>query len=169
MIDDTRLRIFLLAAETGNFTQTAKLLNITQPAVSQNISELEKSYNLRLFDRARGSLKLTDEGIVFKNFAESITNSYEELEIVFQNFYDLRSTKEISIATQASELPWVSGILLPYIYKVCPSARVSVCLAGTQDYVDMDIKKERGVLNLGPSASFELSALYKLLKRMTAI
>lgn len=164
MLDDTRLRIFLSAAETGNFTQTAKLFHITQPAVSQNISDLEKSYNIRLFDRLPGALSLTPEGIVFKNFAEGITGSYDELEFIFKNFRDLDLTREVSIATDAATLPWVSGVLLPYIYKVCPSARVAVCLTGTNDYVDMQVTTEGGVRNLVPSASFSISALYRLLK-----
>ena len=59
MLDDSRLRIFLTAAKTGNFTQTARQFGITQPAVSQNISDLEKAYGLRLFDRTRSSAVLT--------------------------------------------------------------------------------------------------------------
>ena len=40
MLDDFRLRIFKTLAEEGSFTRTAARLEISQPAVSQNIAEL---------------------------------------------------------------------------------------------------------------------------------
>ena len=42
MLEDTRLKIFMAVADEGSFTRAAYLLGITQPAVSQNIAELER-------------------------------------------------------------------------------------------------------------------------------
>ena len=47
IFDDFRLRVFVTVVDEGNFTRAAKLLNISQPAVSQNISELEKMLETR--------------------------------------------------------------------------------------------------------------------------
>ena len=43
VLEDFRLRIFMAVAEKGSFTLAAKALGVSQPAVSQNIAELEKS------------------------------------------------------------------------------------------------------------------------------
>ena len=46
---DFRTNTFLTVCETMNFTEAAKRLNITQPAVSQHIRFLENEYNTQLF------------------------------------------------------------------------------------------------------------------------
>ena len=43
MFEDFRLKVFMAVATEGSFTKAAAVLGISQPAVSQNIAELEKS------------------------------------------------------------------------------------------------------------------------------
>ena len=59
MLDDFRLRVFETLCSTLSFTQTAKLLGVSQPAISQNISELERDLGVSLFDRNGGKVPLT--------------------------------------------------------------------------------------------------------------
>ena len=47
-----RLRTFVVASEELNFTQAAKRLHLSQPAVSQQIRELEDEFNVTLFPKA---------------------------------------------------------------------------------------------------------------------
>ena len=72
MIDDSRLRVFLAVAETGSFTRAAEMLGISQPAVSQNIAELENNIGARLFDRSRHSVSLSAKGDLFMLYARKI-------------------------------------------------------------------------------------------------
>ena len=159
MLDDTRLRIFLSAAQTGNFTRTAKEFRITQPAVSQNISDIEKSYGIRLFERTRGAAILTKEGEVFRNYAEHIIDSYDQMQILFSNFAELSAVRSVKIRVDEESLPDVSGTLVPYIYKVCPQAEVILTMSGE----DWDLCAESGRRSPEPSAAFSESALYKLI------
>ena len=46
-----QLRAFCVAAETGNFSKAADLLDLTQPSISQQIQSLEKDLNITLFHR----------------------------------------------------------------------------------------------------------------------
>lgn len=77
---DFRLKVFLTAARTLNFTKCAEQLYISQPAVSKNISELEKHYGVKLFTRRGSSLELTDAGRVLEQWSERITSLYFQLE-----------------------------------------------------------------------------------------
>lgn len=52
---DTQLRTFLTVCETMNFTQAARKLFLTQPAVSQHIHTLEKKYGLPLLPTGAGT------------------------------------------------------------------------------------------------------------------
>lgn len=51
-MDDFRLRVFITAAKTLNFTKCAEQLYISQPAVSKHIGELESRYKVQLFERS---------------------------------------------------------------------------------------------------------------------
>ena len=70
MLDDFRLRIFLTLAEQSSFTKTAIALDVSQPAVSQSIAELEKNLGVKLFDRQRGEVTLTPAGEIFRKYAD---------------------------------------------------------------------------------------------------
>lgn len=62
IVDLRSLRLFLAVAETGNMTQTATQLGLTQSAVSQSLRQLEQILRVELLDRGRRPLQLTLEG-----------------------------------------------------------------------------------------------------------
>lgn len=62
MLDAHQLNIFLVAAETLNFTRAADQLHMSQPSVSQHIRALEKHFDAKLFIRQGRSLSLSDAG-----------------------------------------------------------------------------------------------------------
>ena len=72
MFEDFRLKIFVAVAQEGSFTKAAEKVGVSQPAVSQNIAELEKTLSVRLFDRQKNETVLTPEGQVFMQYAERI-------------------------------------------------------------------------------------------------
>ncbi len=75
----------MTVAAERSFTKAAAVLGISQPAVSQNISELEKVMNVRLFDRLRGEVAITPQGEIFQAHARKILASYEEMNLLFCN------------------------------------------------------------------------------------
>ena len=56
------LFVFDAAARNGSFTAAAAELNVTQPAVSRMLGQLEAHLGVRLFDRTAGRAVLTEEG-----------------------------------------------------------------------------------------------------------
>ena len=77
MFEDSRINVFMAVCEEGSFTKAAKRLGISQPAVSQNISEIEKGVGARIFERNRNSVTLTEDGRLFKEFAKQILYWYK--------------------------------------------------------------------------------------------
>lgn len=61
---DRRLRQFLAVAETGNVSNAAELLHVTQPTISVNLQKLEEEHGVKLFDRSSRGMTLTDFGEV---------------------------------------------------------------------------------------------------------
>lgn len=71
-MNTTQLECFLAVAETLNFSKAASMVNISQPAVSHQISSLEAELGVRLFLRTNKSVQLTKEGLSFIGDAETI-------------------------------------------------------------------------------------------------
>ena len=86
MLEDFRLKVFLAVAEEGSFTKAAVQLGVTQPAVSQNIADLEKMTSHKLFERLRGEVVLTPQGEIFRKYALQILGLCDTVGNVFSSF-----------------------------------------------------------------------------------
>lgn len=60
------LKYFLMAAREENITKAAQLLHITQPTLSRQLKQLEEELGVKLFQRGRHSIYLTNEGMLFQ-------------------------------------------------------------------------------------------------------
>lgn len=67
-------KIFCEVARCGSFSKAAKSLYMTQPAVSQAISQLEMELDIRLFIRTPRGVVLTNEGGILFEYANSAIN-----------------------------------------------------------------------------------------------
>ena len=69
---DSRIFTFLTLYKEMNYRRTAKLLNMTQPGVTQHIQHLEKLYGVRFFSYEAHRLRRTREAEIFKRHLDSI-------------------------------------------------------------------------------------------------
>ena len=113
MLDDFRLRVFMMVAAEGSFTRAAQHLGVSQPAVSQNIAELEMQVGAVLFDRKRGEVSLTAEGYVFKDYAAKILHWYDATDALFGSAGKLTVNRPVRIAATA----FVATYLLPDLLR----------------------------------------------------
>ncbi len=72
MLDSHQLNVFLVAAETLNFTQAAQRLHMSQPSVSQHIQSLERHFDAQLFLRVGRNLHLTSTGLALVPLAREM-------------------------------------------------------------------------------------------------
>lgn len=63
------IRYLLAVAEHGNFTRAAETLHVSQPALSQQIKQLEGNLGVQLFDRSGRTIVPTDAGRVYLEHA----------------------------------------------------------------------------------------------------
>lgn len=73
------LHIFAEVCYAESITLAAERLNMTQPAVSTAIRELEQYYGVRLFDRMNRRIYITKAGILLMNYANSILSQMDEV------------------------------------------------------------------------------------------
>jgi DNA-binding transcriptional LysR family regulator len=80
MLDAHQLNVFLIAAETLNFTRAAQRLHMSQPSVSQHIQTLERHFNTELFTRVGRNMQLTDSGMALVPLARDLVNQSTVIE-----------------------------------------------------------------------------------------
>ena len=90
------LRGFLRVAELGSFTRAAEDMNISQPALSASIKELERLLGFALFDRTSRRVSLTREGRAFLVNAKRVVIETDWLHMAAR---EIRSN-ELRIATE---------------------------------------------------------------------
>ncbi|MBQ4512214.1 MAG: LysR family transcriptional regulator [Anaerolineaceae bacterium] len=76
---DAKLETLLVVAEEKSFTKAASLLSLTQPAVSNHISLLEKEVGVKIFFRNKGEVKITPEGEIVVKYAKRIKSLYTRM------------------------------------------------------------------------------------------
>jgi LysR family transcriptional regulator, transcriptional activator of the cysJI operon len=85
------LKVFCDLAETESFTKSAQINNVTQSAVSQQISSLERQFKSLLIERSKKRFRLTREGQVLYDYSKQIIQTYESLMSKLQEIKDIIS------------------------------------------------------------------------------
>ena len=79
-MDLKQLQYFVVCAQTGSFSDAAKVLYSTQPSVSKVVKALEDALGMQLFERLPRGIRLTVQGQKVYQYASRITNEISVLE-----------------------------------------------------------------------------------------
>ncbi|HEU6449109.1 MAG TPA: LysR family transcriptional regulator [Verrucomicrobiae bacterium] len=85
------LKVFCDLAETESFTKAAQINGVTQSAVSQQISALERTFKSLLIERSKKKFRLTREGQTLYDYSKQIIQTYESLHSKLQELKDIIS------------------------------------------------------------------------------
>jgi DNA-binding transcriptional LysR family regulator len=85
------LKMYCDLAETESFTKAAQINGVTQSAVSQQISSLERIFKSLLIERSKKKFRLTREGQVLYEYSKQIIQTYESLFCKLQEIKDIIS------------------------------------------------------------------------------
>ncbi len=110
---DPKIITFLTIVETGNFTKAAEKLNLTQPAVSHQMKQLEEELGVSLWKRSQRTISLTPEGEIVLRYVRRIRALNEDMknEILHTD----HSIKHLRVGiTHTSESNLVASALARY-------------------------------------------------------
>jgi len=151
-MSDRRLQVFHTVAGVLSFTRAAEILNMTQPAVTFQVRQLEEDFNTRLFDRAHNRISLTKAGELALGYADRIVGLYGEMhESVKEMTGDNTGLITIGASTTIAEymLPGLLGDFQSHF----PEVQVRLKVANTDAIVTMvedntiDLGVVEGVVN----------------------
>ncbi len=153
---DPKLETFITVAELKNFTKAAQALNLTQPAVSNHINQLEKEYNTKLFMRKKKDFTLTNEGKIALTYARRLKALHDKM---IQKIADEQtSSSHIKIGiTHTSENNNITEVLAQYANQM-HNITITIITDSINNLYDMlenyqldiaivDGKKQSGKLN----------------------
>ena len=153
---DPKLETFITVAELKNFTKAAQALNLTQPAVSNHINQLEKEYNAKLFMRKKKDFTLTNEGKIALTYARRLKALHDKM---IQKIADEQtSSSHIKIGiTHTSENNNITEVLAQYANQM-HNITITIITDSINNLYDMlenyqldiaivDGKKQSGKLN----------------------
>jgi DNA-binding transcriptional LysR family regulator len=85
------LKMFCDLTETESFTKAAQINGVTQSAVSQQITALERTFKSLLIERSKKRFRLTREGQTLYEYSKQIIQAYESLNSKLQDLKDIIS------------------------------------------------------------------------------
>lgn len=135
-VDWEKLRLFELVAESGSFTEAARRLHISQPALSRQIGALETAIGAKLFHRHARGLAMTHEGEQLRAATHDMQDRLERAWQAIDASRD-RPSGEIRLTTTVSfGSTWLARQLGDFLDRY-PDINVSLQLADT----DVDLAK----------------------------
>lgn len=142
---DFRLRVFVEVATHLSFTKAANALDISQPAISKHIQELEGAFNVKLFERAGGKISLTSAGQLLLYHAEVILGKYKELgddmlllaALSKDGKLNMTMPSELRIGATASSLHSVVAPMLEEFAANYPSVKIILTVASKDEIEEL--------------------------------
>jgi len=110
-IDLRLLRGFLAVVESGSITAAAERIRLSQPALSRQVSDLEKRLELTLFDRSPTSLRLTAAGRWFVPLARDLLDQADGLQAAARRLSTGKPNHFRVICPEAT----VRGVIAPFV------------------------------------------------------
>jgi DNA-binding transcriptional LysR family regulator len=133
---DTKLKVFCTVAETKSFTRSARIVHLSQPAVSLQIQALEEFFETKLFDKTGKSVSLTPAGKILYEHASHILGHYNEIQ---KEINKLTGTMKGAIEIGASTT--LGNYILPQIItdfkRVHPKIKINLRIGNTARIEDL--------------------------------
>src|SRR5690606_4318893 len=121
-----QLEVFLAVARSESVSQAARELSMSQSAVSGALADLERQFDIQLFDRVGKRLRLSALGHSLRARSDALHEQARELEQAFAGQSDIG---ELRVGATLTIGNYVHGTLMARFMRKNPGARVSLEVA----------------------------------------
>ncbi len=130
------LKTFHFVASSGSFTNAAKKLYLTQPAVSLHIQGIENVLKVKLFDRTKRKICLTEKGKILYRYTQRLFGLFDEIENFFDDVNELK-TGTLSIAASTVLSLYVLPDAVTKFASLYPNVQINLEMGDTQRVCEM--------------------------------
>ncbi len=143
-----QLYIFYTVARVGSFSKAAQGLSISQPAVSIQVREMERTLGTPLFLRRRGDHQLTETGRIAFDYAQRLFALAEEMQQVLADLQGVRAgTLNLGASTTPGE--YVLPALIGRFQQRFPGVEVALHISNSQRIVQQVQRREMDLAVVG--------------------
>ena len=140
-----QLRIFYTVARCRSFSRAAEALEISQPAVSIQVQELEKALGIDLLQRRARGLPLTEMGETVYSYAHRIFSLSSEMEEAIQDIKGLK-TGHLTLGASTTPGEYILPVAIGRFRQMHPAIQVELKISNTRTIVNQIIQRD---LDLG--------------------
>ncbi|MEJ2716767.1 MAG: LysR family transcriptional regulator [Deltaproteobacteria bacterium] len=147
MLNLNHLRIFCCVAKHRSFTKAARILSISQPAVTNQIKAFQESLNLTLFSQKRREVALTEEGRILYERSQQLFELEKEIENIIDDMKELK-VGAISLGTPRSYARQLLPFLIAHFHESYPGITIRIDEGGALDVINrlLDHRNEIGIV-----------------------
>ncbi|WP_280716429.1 transcriptional regulator CynR [Kitasatospora sp. MAP5-34] len=145
------LRYLLAVAEHANFTRAAEALHVSQPTLSQQIKQLERSLQVQLLDRSGRTVRLTDAGEAYTRYARQALQELAAAERAVQDVQDL-SQGALRLAMTPTFTAYLIGPLVAEFHAQHPGITLDIREL-TQDRIESQLAADETDLGIAFSGA----------------
>ena len=139
------LNYFLMVAREENITKAASLLHVTQPTLSRQLMQLEEELGVKLFERGKHNIRLTEDGMLLRRRAQELVTLADKTKMELQHKEEMFSG-EISIGCgETKSMSILSENIVSFNQKY-PMIHFNVYSASADDIKE---RIEKGLLDIG--------------------
>jgi len=156
----TQLRAFHYVATYGGFSRAAEALNLTQPAISDQVRRLEEAYDILLFDRIKRQIRLTEKGAAL---LKSTNQMFDAEAQALDYLNETRALEAGTLRILVDSAYHVTPILKAFQARY-PTIKISMRVGNSEDVIEalQDYTTDIGVVGaLSDSSKFEVLPLGK--------
>ena len=149
MLNLSEMQVFAVAAETENFSEAARRLHLSQPAVSQQIRSLERSLRVQLFRRVGRGVTLNDAGKVLLPMARELLDLSQHIEETMRSLEE-QVTGHLIIGCTTVAGKYVLPLVVAAFRQYYPHVQVIIEVCNPASVVDPLLAQE---VHLGVSST----------------
>jgi DNA-binding transcriptional LysR family regulator len=136
MLNIHEMNVFLMAAETQNFSEAARQLHMTQPAVSMQIQSLEQRLGVNLFERSGRRIQLSEAGETLMPMARDLVSMSLRVEETIKSLGgEVVGHLKLGCSTTAGK--YILPQLIARFRRKHPRVQVTVHTSGREQVMDM--------------------------------
>jgi len=152
-MDWDKLRVFHAVAEAGSFTHAGDTLNLSQSAVSRQVSALEESLRVPLFHRHARGLKLTEQGEMLHRTVRDVLSKLNMVEARISESRERPQGPLKITTTVAFGSVWMAARLREFLERY-PDIDASLVL--TDNELDLSMREADVAIRMTPPTQSDL-------------
>ena len=125
-----QLEVFLAVARLGSVSRAARELAMSQSAASGSLADLERQFDVRLFDRAGKRLQLSDLGGSLRARAQAVLDQARDLE---RGFEGEREAAKLRVGATLTIGNYLAAELMARFMRQYPQAEITLTVANTEE------------------------------------